>query len=104
MIDQNDTVTPEEHQRTNNLVEKHSGVFSGIGLLKNEEIHFHSDPSVLPVAAPYRPIPLAYREKLSTHLQELRNADKIEDVKPQEHSPWVSNVVITEKSKLAKSE
>ena len=95
--DQNDTVPPEEHQRINNLLEKHGGVFSGIGLLKNEEVHFHIDPSVPPVAAPYRPIPLAYREKLSAHLQELRKADKIEDVKPQEHSPWVSNVVITEK-------
>ena len=77
------TVPPEEHQRINNLLEKHGGVFSGIGLLKNEEIHFHIDPSVPPVAAPYRPIPLAYREKLSAHLQELRKADKIEDVKPQ---------------------
>lgn len=54
---------------------------------KNEEIHFHIDHSVAPVAAPYRPIPLAYQEKLSAHLQELQKADKIEDVKPQEHTP-----------------
>ena len=95
--EQTNTVSPEEHERINNLLEKHSAVFSGIGLLKNEELNFHINPSVPPVMAPYRPIPLAYREKLSAHLQEPRKADKIEDVKPQEHSPWVSNVVITEK-------
>ena len=95
--EQTDTVSPEEHERINNLLEKHSAVFSGIGLLKNEEVNFHIDPSVPPVTPPYCPIPLAYQEKLSAHLQELRKADKIEDVKPQEHSPWVSNVVITEK-------
>lgn len=60
--EQNDTVVPEERQRIHNPLEKHSAVFSGIGLLKNEEVHFHIDPSVSPVAALYRPIPLAYRE------------------------------------------
>ena len=30
-------------------------------------------------------------------MQKFQKADKIEDVKPQEHSPWVSNVVIKEK-------
>ena len=93
-------MSPEEQRRINNLLEKHSAVFSGTGLLKNEEVNFHIDPSVPPVMAPYHPIPLAYREKLSAHLQELRKADKIEDVKPQEHSPWVSNVVITEKKQF----
>ena len=96
--EQTDTVSPEEHQRINNLLEKHSAVFLGISLpIRIEEVNFPIDPSVSPVTAPYRPISLAYREKLSAHLQKLRKADKIEDVKPQEHSPWVSNVVITEK-------
>ena len=98
--EQTDTVAPEEHQRVNNLLEKHSAVFSGIGLLKNEEVHFHIDLSVPPVMAPYHAIPLAYQGKLSAHLQELRKADKFEDVKPQEQSPWVSNVVITEKKQF----
>ena len=55
------------------------------------------DPDTPPVAAPYRPVPLAYREKLSKHLQERRDNNKIEDVDPAEHCPWISNVVISEK-------
>ena len=91
-------MSPEEHQRIKNLLEKHSAEFLGIGLpMRIEEVNFPIDPSMPPVMAPCRPISLTYREKLSPHLQELRKADKIKDVKPQEHSPWVSNVDITEK-------
>lgn len=100
--DQSDTVSLDDHQHFNNKLEKHSAVFSGIGLLRNEELHFHINHSVPPVAAPYRPIPLAYQEKLSAHLQELWKVDKIEDVKPQDHSPRALNVVITEKKQTGK--
>ena len=46
--------------------------------------------------ARYHPPPIAYQERLSKHLQELRESDKI-DVDPKENCPWISNVVITEK-------
>ena len=51
--EQTDTVSAEEHRHIINLLEKHSAVFSGIGLQK-------FPPSVPPVTAPYCPIPLAY--------------------------------------------
>ena len=37
-------------------------------LLKDEEVSFHIDQTVPPVASPYRPVPLAYQKKLSAHL------------------------------------
>jgi hypothetical protein len=89
-------IPPDEQARVQALIDKHPTAFSGIGLLKDEEVSFHIDQKVPPVAAPYRPIPLAYREKLSSHLQALREENKIEDVDPNEHCPWISNVVITE--------
>ena len=49
------------------------------------------------MASPYRPVPLAYPKKLSAHLQSLREENKIEDVDPNDHCPWISNVIITEK-------
>ena len=67
------------------------------GLLKDNCATFHIDTSVPPVAAPYRPTPLGFRDKLSKHLDNLRAHNKIRDVKPDEHSPWISNVVLTEK-------
>jgi hypothetical protein len=95
--DPGDEITEAERQRVNKIVGRHERAFKGIGLLANEEVHFHIDQTVPPVTAPYRPIPLAYQERVSAHLQELREADKIEDVEPNAHCPWISNVVVTEK-------
>ncbi len=85
-------IPPDEQARVHALIDKHPTAFSGIGLLKDDEVSFHIDQKVPP--APYRPIPLAYREKLRSHLQALREQNKIEDVDPNEHCPgsqmWLS--------------
>ena len=87
-----------EQKHIEEIVSDNSKVFQEYsGLLKNNCAKFHIDQSVPPVAAPYRPTPLAFREKLSRHLENLRRHKKIRDVKPDEHSPWISNVVLTEK-------
>ena len=96
-ITKEETITPEEQARIHQLLEKHQDIFSGIGLLKDDHVNFHIDPTVPPVAAAYRPVHLAYRTKLSEHLATLQQQNKIEDVNPDDHSPWISNVVITEK-------
>ena len=70
-------------------------MFSGIGLLKGEEVQFDIDPAIEPVAEAFRGVPLAYQDRLSDHLQYLRDNDKIEDVDPTNYHDWQSNVVIT---------
>ena len=95
--DPDESIPVDEQTRVQNIIDKHPSAFSGIGLLKEEEVSFHIDQTVPPVASPYRPVPLAYRTKLSAHLQSLREENKIEDVNPNDHCPWISNVVITEK-------
>ena len=90
-------VPEAEREQVQQLVDRHKKAFDGVGLLKNREARFHIDTSVPPTSAPYRPVPLAYQGRLSKHLDELRSTDKIEDVDPEEESPWTSNVVITEK-------
>ena len=87
------SIPVDEQTRVQDTNDKHPSAFSGIGLLKDEKV----DQTVPPVASPYRPVPLAYQKKLSAHLQSLRKENKIEDVDPNDHCPWISNVVITEK-------
>ena len=87
----------EEQKRIDDILETYTDVFEGKGLMLDGEVQFDVDTHIPPTSAPYRPVPLAYREKLSKHLQELRDQDKIEDVDPTTHNTWISNVVITEK-------
>ena len=89
-------VPPKEQKRIEEIVRDNDEVFQEYsGLLKDDHATFHIDKTVPPVAAPYRPTPLAFREKLSKHLDNLRAHKKI---KPDEHCPWISNVVLTEKN------
>lgn len=92
-----DQISEEEKARVQAIVDRHDACFQGVGLLKDQTVSFHIDPTVAPVCAPYRPVPFAYRERLSAHLQDLRDQGKIEDVDPKELCEWESNVVITEK-------
>ena len=78
--DQDESIPVDEQTRVQDIIDKHPSAFSGIGLLKDEEVSFHIDQTAPPVASPYRPVPLAYQKKLSAHLQSLREENKIEDV------------------------
>ena len=87
----------DETARIQAIVDAHEDVFNGVGLLANEEVHFHIDHTASPVSAPYRPVAVAYQDQVSEHLAELRRMDKIEDVDLSEYNPWVSNIVLTAK-------
>ena len=76
-LEQDEEPTAAEKQRVEEILAYHASVFEGIGLLNDDVAKFHVDPDIPPVAAPYRPVPLAYREKLNKHLQELRDNNKI---------------------------
>ena len=75
-------VDADEEQRIEQIVSKHEPMFSGIGLLKGEDVKFDIDPAIEPVAEAFRGVPLAYQDRLSDHLQVLRDNEKIEDVDP----------------------
>jgi len=96
-IETPENISVEAKQRMDMIIKKHASVFSGIGLLKGEDVKFHIDRTVPPVADAFRGVPLAYQQRLSDHLQVLRDNNKIEDVDPSKHHGWQSNVVITEK-------
>ena len=96
-LDEAEPPSQEEQQRKDRIMQQYSDVFKGIGLLNVDTAKLHIDPSIPLVVAAYRPVPLAYREKLSQHLQELRDKNKIEDVDPSQHCTWISNVVVSEK-------
>ena len=100
-------IPPDEKARIEKIVQSYPEVLkedheAGSGLLLDETLQkpdvvkFHIDPSVPPVAAQFKQVPVAYQSKVSKHLQELREGGKIEDVGPNEHCPWISNIVITE--------
>ena len=76
----------EEQKQVDSIIEKYADVFEGKGLMLDGEIQFDIEKNIPPTSAPYRPVPLAYREKLSKHLPELRDQDKIEDVDPTTHN------------------
>ena len=96
--EKDEEVSQEEQTRINNFLQKYESVFKDIGLLKQgDKAKFNIDSNITPVTAPYRSVPLVYREKSNAHLKDLRENDKIEDISPTKHSPWISNVVILEK-------
>ena len=59
---------------------KYQDLFTWIGLLKDYELKPHVDESVRPVAQPVRRIPFGLREKVDKKLDELLEADIIEEL------------------------
>lgn len=82
--------------RVENLVKEYSGLFEGIGKLKDKEIKLHIDEAVPPVAQPHRRIPFHLREKVEKELLRLEELDIIESV-DGDATPWVSPIVIAPK-------
>ncbi|XP_053391490.1 uncharacterized protein LOC128554261 [Mercenaria mercenaria] len=77
------------------LCEKYNQLFNGLGKLKDVEVKFHVDESVVPSTQPPRRVPFHVREKVEKELQRLEDLDVIEKVDGP--TPWVSNLVITSK-------
>ena len=95
-----DTVPAEEMARVNQVVEEFIGtVFSDkIGCIKANPVVLDFDPKHKPTQPPYRPIPLHYRDRVSAHLNKLREEGIITDVDPRKSYDCVMNTVITDKS------
>ena len=77
--------------KTQDVKDKHSDLFKGIGKLKDFELELHIDESKPPIAQKLRQVPHHLREKIEAALDELLDLDIIEKVEgPTE---WVSPIV-----------
>ena len=59
---------------------RYQDLFTGIGLLKDYELKLHVDKSVKRVAQPVRRIPFGLHEKVDEKLDELLQAEVIEEI------------------------
>ena len=93
-------IPAEELAKVLQLVEEFTGtVFTNkIGCMKTSPVVLDFDPKFKPTPPPYRPIPIHYRAKISSHLEKLREEGIITDVDPRKSYPCVMNTVITEKA------
>lgn len=80
---------------TETLVKQYSGLFEGIGKLKNRQIKLHIDESVPPVAQQHRRIPFHLREKVEKELERFEKLDIIEKVEGP--TDWISPIVVAPK-------
>ena len=80
-----------------NILQKNSKVFSGLGKLKGEKIKLDIDKTLAPKAQPQRRIPYHIREKVKNAITELEKQDIIEKVPEGEATPWVSPIVAVPK-------
>ena len=81
-----------------NILQKNSKAFSGLGKLKGEKIKLDIDKTQTPKAQPQRRIPYHIREKVKNAITELEKQDIIEKVPENEATPWVSRIVAVPKN------
>ena len=70
-----------------NIVQKNSKVFSGLGKLKGQKIKLDIDETKTPRAQPQRRVPYHIREKVTCAITELETQDIIEKVPESEATP-----------------
>ena len=72
------TIRSVTEKQYSDLCDKYAKVFQGLGKLKDREIKFHIDESVVPVAQSPRRIPFHLRDKVEKELERLEKMDVIE--------------------------
>ena len=82
--------------KADSLKQQYPEVFEGVGKLKNKQISLDIDPTVKPIAQPYRRIPFNLRGKIRDKTTELLHQGVIEPVEGP--GPWVNPVVIVPKN------
>ena len=84
LIPEINSVTTSKYEQSSNNVEtllkQYSGLFEGIGKLKDREIKLHIDENVPAVSQHHRRIPFHMREKVEKELERLEKLDIIEKV------------------------
>ena len=79
------------------ILRQHKPVFNGMGNLKGKQITLCIDKDVKPLAQQIQRIPFHIREKVEMELQKLETQDIIEKVPDNEHTDWVSPIVVVPK-------
>ena len=82
--------------KADSLKQQYPEVFEGVGKLKNKQISLDIDPTVKPIAQPYRRIPFNLKGKIRDKTTELLDMGIIEPVEGR--APWVNPVVIVPKN------
>ena len=82
--------------KADSLKQQYPEVFEGVGKLKNKQIPLDIDPTVKPIAQPFRRIPFNLRGKIRDKTAELLDMEIIEPVEGP--APWVNPVVIVPKN------
>ena len=82
--------------KADSLKQQYPEVFEGVGKLKNKQISLDIDPTVKPIAQPYRRIPFNLRGKIRDKATELLNLEITEPVEGR--APWVNPVEIVPKN------
>ena len=83
------------------ILTKHQELFHGLGKMKNKEIELCVDRAIPPVAQQQRRIPFHLRDKVELELKRLEAQDIIEKVPANEHTDWVSPIVVVPKKEQA---
>ena len=79
------------------LVQQYDDLFTGLGKLKDYQVHLHIDNSVQPSAQSHRRVPFHVRKQLEEQLERDEQHGVIERVDGP--TPWVSPVVVAPKPK-----
>jgi len=74
---------------------KFPGLFTGVGRVKNKQVHLHIDPTVAPKQQKHRRIPFHVRQDVEKELKRLEEADIIEKVEGP--TPWINPIVVVPK-------
>ena len=80
-----------------NILQKHSKIFDGVGKLQDTKVIFSIDVNKALKVQPQRRIPYHVRQKVKTALKELEEQDIIEKVPDNEGTPWISPIVVVPK-------
>ena len=81
-----------ESKEMNELLNKHSDRFEGLGKLKDVSLIIHTDDNVTPVAQKARRLPILMRQQVNAELDRLLDLDVIEPVTTP--PTWVNPIVV----------
>jgi len=92
-----DTICDGLNAVDSDIFRKYDNLFSGVGLLKGVSLKLHIDESVKPVAQHVRRVPFQLRGRVDQKIDELLEANIIEEV-PEGPSGWISPLVVIPKN------